>query len=98
VFQFEYLRLCNFGASPWRHLGIYGNIGTAVASKGRPRMTRNLAALKTILTFIVAISAFNLGRYSIEFTGSTASWVAVICGGGALIGGCWVLIRSFWKL
>ena len=34
--------------------------------------------LKTILVLMVAIATFNLGRYSVEFSGSAAAWAAVI--------------------
>jgi hypothetical protein len=34
--------------------------------------------LKTILVFMVGIASFNLGRYSVEFSGSAASWAAAI--------------------
>jgi len=33
---------------------------------------------KAALIFLVAVSAFNLGRYSVEFSGSTAGWVALV--------------------
>jgi hypothetical protein len=28
---------------------------------------------------LVAIAAFNLGRYSVEFSGSTLAWIGVAC-------------------
>jgi hypothetical protein len=34
--------------------------------------------LKTVLVLMVAIATFNLGRYSVEFSGSAAAWAAVI--------------------
>jgi hypothetical protein len=34
--------------------------------------------LKAILVLMVAIATFNLGRYSVEFSGSAAAWAAVI--------------------
>jgi hypothetical protein len=34
--------------------------------------------LKTILVLMVAIATFNLGRYSVEFSGSAAAWAAVV--------------------
>jgi uncharacterized membrane protein len=34
--------------------------------------------LKAILVLMVAIATFNLGRYSVEFSGSAAAWTAVV--------------------
>jgi hypothetical protein len=34
--------------------------------------------LKTILVLMVGIASFILGRYSVEFSGSAASWAALI--------------------
>jgi hypothetical protein len=34
--------------------------------------------VKTILVSMVAIATFNLGRYSVEFSGSAAAWTAVV--------------------
>jgi hypothetical protein len=34
--------------------------------------------LKAILVLMVGIASFTLGRYSVEFSGSAASWAAVI--------------------
>jgi hypothetical protein len=34
--------------------------------------------LKTSLVLMVAIATFNLGRYSVEFSGSAAAWAAVV--------------------
>jgi hypothetical protein len=51
--------------------------------------------LKTILVLMVAIATFNLGRYSVEFSGSAAAWAAVI--------GCLVILAIslfaliFWR-
>jgi hypothetical protein len=36
--------------------------------------------LKAALILLVAVSAFNLGRYSVEFSGSTAAWVSLTLG------------------
>jgi hypothetical protein len=38
------------------------------------------------LGFLLAISAFNLGRYSVEFIGRLSAWLTVIGGIAALIG------------
>ncbi len=29
--------------------------------------------------FILALAAFNLGRYSIQFSGDTLAWISVVC-------------------
>jgi membrane protein YdbS with pleckstrin-like domain len=34
--------------------------------------------LKTVLVLMVAIATFNLGRYSVEFSGNAAAWAAVV--------------------
>jgi hypothetical protein len=57
----------------------------------------NTARLKTILVLVVAIVAFNLGRYSVEFSGSVTAWIAVVAGLVALVLSLFVLIREFWK-
>ena len=36
--------------------------------------------LKAALILLVAVSAFNLGRYSVEFSGSTAAWMSLTLG------------------
>jgi len=33
---------------------------------------------KTVPRFVGAIATFNLGRYSVEFSGSAAAWAAVV--------------------
>jgi len=48
--------------------------------------------LRTILVLMLAIATFNLGRYSVEFSGSTAAWTAVVCG---LVVAAVSLLRSF---
>jgi hypothetical protein len=53
--------------------------------------------LKTILVLMLAIAAFNLGRYSVEFSGSTAAWTAVVCSLVILAVSLFALIRDFWK-
>ena len=53
--------------------------------------------LKTILVLMLAIAAFNLGRYSVEFSGSTAAWIAVACGLVVAAVSLFALIRDFWK-
>jgi hypothetical protein len=53
--------------------------------------------LKTILVLMLAIAAFNLGRYSVEFSGSGAAWTAV---GSSLVivaASLFALLRDFWK-
>jgi hypothetical protein len=35
---------------------------------------------KAALLFLAVISAFNLGRYTVEFSGSTSAWVSVAAG------------------
>jgi hypothetical protein len=35
--------------------------------------------LKAAMFFLVAVIAFNLGRYSVEFSGSGAAWIALVC-------------------
>jgi hypothetical protein len=57
----------------------------------------NTARLKTILVLVVAIVAFNLGRYSVEFSGSVTARIAVVAGLVALVLSLFVLIREFWK-
>ena len=37
------------------------------------------AFLRTALVLVIGATAFNLGRYSVEFSGSAAAWVALIC-------------------
>ena len=37
------------------------------------------AFLRTALVLVIGATAFNLGRYSVEFSGSVAAWVALIC-------------------
>jgi len=36
--------------------------------------------LRAALILLAVVSAFNLGRYSVAFSGSTAAWVSLICG------------------
>jgi len=38
----------------------------------------NPRSLKIFLAAAAALTAFNLGRYSVEFSGSVTAWVAVI--------------------
>jgi hypothetical protein len=57
----------------------------------------NTARLKTILVLVVAIVAFNLGRYSVEFSGSVTARIAVVAGLVALVLSLFLLIREFWK-
>jgi hypothetical protein len=35
---------------------------------------------RAALLLLLVVSAFNLGRYSVSFSGSTAAWVALIGG------------------
>jgi hypothetical protein len=53
--------------------------------------------VKTMLVLLVAITALNLGRYSMEFSGRWSAWTAVIAAGVALVGCLSLLIRDFWK-
>jgi hypothetical protein len=46
---------------------------------------------------MLAIATFNLGRYSMEFSGSTAAWTAVVCGLVVAAVSLFALIRDFWK-
>jgi hypothetical protein len=39
---------------------------------------RSVLASQTTMVFAVAVTAFNLGRYSVEFSGSVLAWIAVI--------------------
>jgi hypothetical protein len=48
--------------------------------------------LKATWVFLLLISAFNLGRYSIEFSGRLSAWLTVIGGIAVLIGTAWLLI------
>ena len=50
--------------------------------------------LKAALILLVAVSAFNLGRYSVEFSGSTAAWVSLTTGVISLAGAVALLIRD----
>jgi hypothetical protein len=36
--------------------------------------------LKAALIFLAVVSAFNLGRYSVAFSGRVAAWVSLVCG------------------
>jgi hypothetical protein len=54
-------------------------------------------ALKIILVLMVAIAAFNLGRYSVEFSGSWAAWTAVVSSLVIVAASLFVLLRDFWK-
>jgi hypothetical protein len=42
--------------------------------------------------FLLATSAFNLGRYSVEFSGRLSAWLTVIGGIAVLIGTAWLLV------
>jgi hypothetical protein len=53
--------------------------------------------IKTVLVLLATVSAFSLGRYSVDFSGSAAAWTAVIASGVALVGSLFVLVRYFWK-
>jgi hypothetical protein len=35
--------------------------------------------LRAVLIFLAVVSGFNLGRYSVDFSGSATGWVALIC-------------------
>jgi hypothetical protein len=35
--------------------------------------------LKAAMVLILAVSTFNLGRYSVEFSGSGMAWISLIC-------------------
>jgi hypothetical protein len=50
---------------------------------------------KTISILLVAVAAFNLGRYSVEFSGRTAAWIAVVCSLIVLAVGLVALISGF---
>ena len=41
--------------------------------------------MRAIWVFMLAISAFNLGRYSVEFSGRLAAWLTIIGGTMALV-------------
>ena len=41
--------------------------------------------LKLAMIFIIFGSAFNLGRYSVQFSGRSAAWVSVVCSIVAII-------------
>jgi hypothetical protein len=36
--------------------------------------------LKAALIFLAVVSAFNLGRYSVAFSGRKSAWVSLVCG------------------
>jgi hypothetical protein len=55
------------------------------------------SAPRISLLLLVAISAFNLGRYSVEFSGSGWAWAAVILGVLVLLTGVSTLIYEFRK-
>ena len=55
------------------------------------------SSLKTILVLLAVAVAFNLGRYSVEFNGSTAAWIAVDACVVALIVSLVALIMEFRK-
>ena len=54
------------------------------------------AFLRTALVLLIGATAFNLGRFSVEFSGSTAAWVALICNLIALAGALGALAYDFW--
>jgi hypothetical protein len=35
---------------------------------------------KVALLFLAVVSAFNLGRYSVAFSGRRSAWVSLVCG------------------
>ena len=55
------------------------------------------SSLKTIPVLLVAAVAFNLGRYSVEFNGSNAAWIAVVACAVALAVSLIALIMEFRK-
>ena len=56
----------------------------------------NPAYLRTLFVLLIGVSAFNLGRYSVEFSGSTAAWVALIGNLVALAAALAALGYDFW--
>jgi hypothetical protein len=48
--------------------------------------------LKAALVLIAVTSAFNLGRYSVAFSGRTAAWISLVCGIVALAAAVLTLI------
>jgi hypothetical protein len=53
--------------------------------------------LRTLLLLVLAFSAFNLGRYSAEFSGSVWAWSAVVLGIVVLALTLFSLISEFWR-
>ncbi len=52
--------------------------------------------LRTVFVVLIGATAFNLGRFSVEFSGSTAAWVALIGNLIALAGALGALAYDFW--
>lgn len=57
----------------------------------------NTPLFKTMLVLLMTVTAFNLGRYSIDFSGRWSAWVAAIAFGVVMILSLTLLIRDFWK-
>ena len=57
----------------------------------------NKPMLKTNTVLLVALSAFALGGYSVEFSGRTLAWVAVVGWLVVLVLGLGSLISGFWR-
>jgi hypothetical protein len=57
----------------------------------------NMPVYRTVIVLLVAVMAFNLGRYSVEYSGSWAASTAVVGFGAGLILGVALLVHNFWK-
>ena len=53
--------------------------------------------LKTNTVLMVALCAFALGGYSVEFSGRTSAWVALVLALVGLVVGSGSLISGFWR-
>ncbi len=54
--------------------------------------------LKTLLVVVALLSAFKLGRYSLEFSGTPWSWSALAAYVVALAGSLGALFHDFWSV
>jgi hypothetical protein len=57
----------------------------------------SLPLLRTCFLLLALTSAFNLGRYTIEFSGSVWAWTALVLGVVVLAISLFTVTYEFWK-